>query len=525
MLVLEIEYLTGVVRAANDRGDGADWPPQPDRLFSALTASWAARGERPEERKALEWLEMREPPSLRYCNATERAVVPVFVPPNDFETKSPHDLADPAWLAALKAGKGLSSAHKKDRADSLGVVPEFRAVGSKQPRRFPASLPPDPTVRFVWSEDPDAATLAALDALARDTSYLGHSASVVRCRALRMDTDTAPDGLHPPRRRVYPGRLVELVESHDRQVRPAPGADVRPPADPAPAAPASIFGADWIVFAHAGEPRPDAVAGAIAGKALLRTVLSGYGSNPIPDWVSGHAPDGTPLTTPHLAAVPLLDAGWDHSQGRLMGLALIPPRTVTEAVARARDPDAKTVTPADVAVLDQFTNLERALVRALDNDADKDKRDRDRLRLRLPGGLVWPLAWDTEGTKQSLRARLYTGPANTWATVTPLALDRHPKKDGDDVEIIADACERIGLPRPVTVVVHKHSAHRGAPSARASGHAPPWTGWRRPDSVANRRLTHAVLRFPESVTGPVILGAGRFVGLGLCRPLPGEDDA
>ena len=43
MLAVEVEYLTGVVRAANDRGDAPDWPPQPDRLFSALVASWAAR--------------------------------------------------------------------------------------------------------------------------------------------------------------------------------------------------------------------------------------------------------------------------------------------------------------------------------------------------------------------------------------------------------------------------------------------------------------------------------------------------
>jgi CRISPR-associated protein Csb2 len=30
---------------------------------------------------------------------------------------------------------------------------------------------------------------------------------------------------------------------------------------------------------------------------------------------------------------------------------------------------------------------------------------------------------------------------------------------------------------------------------------------------------HAVIRFAEPVDGPVILGAGRFTGLGLCRPL------
>jgi CRISPR-associated protein Csb2 len=56
MLAFEVEYLSGVARAANDRGDSPDWPPQPDRLFSALVATWAARGEQPAEREALQWL-------------------------------------------------------------------------------------------------------------------------------------------------------------------------------------------------------------------------------------------------------------------------------------------------------------------------------------------------------------------------------------------------------------------------------------------------------------------------------------
>jgi CRISPR-associated protein Csb2 len=62
----------------------------------------------------------------------------------------------------------------------------------------------------------------------------------------------------------------------------------------------------------------------------------------------------------------------------------------------------------------------------------------------------------------------------------------------------------------------------GAPSAYPSGHAPRWTGWRLPKSLATRQLTHALLQFNEPVRGPVILGAGRFGGLGLCRALDQE---
>ena len=51
-LVLEVEFLTGVCRAAHSPASTEpDWPPQPDRVFSALVATWAARGERTSERR------------------------------------------------------------------------------------------------------------------------------------------------------------------------------------------------------------------------------------------------------------------------------------------------------------------------------------------------------------------------------------------------------------------------------------------------------------------------------------------
>jgi CRISPR-associated protein Csb2 len=33
-------------------------------------------------------------------------------------------------------------------------------------------------------------------------------------------------------------------------------------------------------------------------------------------------------------------------------------------------------------------------------------------------------------------------------------------------------------------------------------------------------LTHAVIDFAEPVRGPVLIGAGRYNGFGVCRPLP-----
>ena len=44
MLALEIEWLTGVCVAVRTPADDApEWPVQPDRVFSALVATWGAR--------------------------------------------------------------------------------------------------------------------------------------------------------------------------------------------------------------------------------------------------------------------------------------------------------------------------------------------------------------------------------------------------------------------------------------------------------------------------------------------------
>jgi len=83
-LVLEIEYLPGVSFAAvGPDSEVPEWPPRPDRIFSALVASWAARGELEEERRALEWLEMLSVPRLFASEAEPRPGVTVFVPAND----------------------------------------------------------------------------------------------------------------------------------------------------------------------------------------------------------------------------------------------------------------------------------------------------------------------------------------------------------------------------------------------------------------------------------------------------------
>ncbi len=140
--------------------------------------------------------------------------------------------------------------------------------------------------------------------------------------------------------------------------------------------------------------------------------------------------------------------------------------------------------------------------------------------------LVFSIGGETE--RRSLDPARYIGEARVWASGTPIVLDRHLKEIGNEARaleierLVGQACANSGLPRPARVAAGKHSAVEGAPSAYPSGGAPAWLRWRLPESLASRQLTHAVIEFAEAVSGPVILGAGRFVGLGLCLPLDGE---
>ena len=475
-LVLEIEFLTGVCRAAREPGDGApDWPPQPDRVFSALVSAWAARGERPEERAALEWLEAQPPPAIHASDHTSRTTPDVFVPPND--------------PRASRAAKTY-----------MRVMPDRRP---RQPRRFPTARPDDPIMALVWSVDPEPALLDALNALAHCVGYLGHSASLVRCRFLSAVAPAHRLPAEDARRRVYPGRLRELEEAHRvNPVRPEirPGAPVFTKQSPDSAS----LDSDWLALEAIGGAVPDVRAAALACRLLRNTLMSGYRrtgrEGTIPEVVSGHTPNGTSTRLPHLAIAPLAFAGFPHADGHVLGFALIPPRGTT---------------------LDRIEGLRAAFEKVAHYDRSEERRV---LTLQGPP-LHEPLRLapvPRDGAqKRSLSSKPYLEPSRVWASATPVVLDRHLKRkdDAEIRELVASACENAGLPTPHPdwIRVGKHSAVEGMPPARPSAGEPPWLRWKAPKSLASRQLVHAVIDFREDVPGPVLLGAGRFTGLGLCR--------
>ena len=476
-LALEIEFLTGVCRAAREPGnDAPDWPPQPDRVFSALVSAWASRGERPGERAALEWLEEQPPPTIHASGHSSRTTPDVFVPPNDSR---------------------MSANAKK----YIQVLPEHRP---RQPRRFPVARPDDPRMLLVWPVEPATKVFAALSMLAGCIGYLGHSASLVRCRFRLVANSDIRYPARPAQQRVYPGRLRELETAHcANPVRPAirPGAPVFPDRLDGPKSQEG-----WLVLEAMDGEIPDIRAASLVCRKLRHTLMSGYRKaglgDAIPEIVSGHTPDRTPTQLPHLAIVPMAFAGFPHADGRILGFALIPPSGKTLA-------GIKGFRTSFESVAHYCPRSERRIVTL------EGPPLREPLRL-APAPL--------EGLrKRSLSPEPYLSSSRIWASTTPVVLERHLKRKGDGEirELVASACANAGIPQPDPgrIQFGKHSAFEGIPPAKPLAGEPRWMEWQVPRSLASRSLVHVIIEFEQDIPGPVLLGAGRFTGLGLCRAI------
>lgn len=469
MLSLEVEYLTGrsVASVPNDR-DRAEWPPHPGRLFMALVAAHMERDPGDSaERAALLWLEGLRPAEISATDADPRDVPEVFVPVNDNFGPS-----------TLPRG-GFSA---KVVADRIRVLPDRR---SKQSRTFPSVTPHSPVVSFNWPEvgaEQLAEHRPALERLAANVTCLGHSSSMVRV-AVRTDPPAAKyvpsdEGtmiLRVPTR----GRLDDLIACYQAQRRPSTGffcsyAEVKPTED----RPSSQFGA-LVAFRLVG-PRLPLTATQRLTSVVRQAAMELCETQPVPEILSGHAADGSPSNRDHLAYAPLPFVDHRFADGNLRGFAIVIP---SGASADER----------------------RCVVRAL-----------ARLeRIYFDRSAEWRIETvDADRGMQSLKVWQYERPSRTWATVTPMVFDRFPKdREGRDATaVIARACQRVGLPEPIAVDISHVSRVRGVPISPEFKVLPR-------AGVAARPYAHVSLLFDRPVRGPILLGAGRYLGLGFFRAM------
>lgn len=471
-----------------DRREEAEWPPHPDRVFMALVAAWGETGEDPDQRKALEWLETLEAPSLAVSLAvSERTPFTSYVPVND----------------------DSSPLGKKGPFGPMGSLPIGR---NRQPRQFPAAVPESPVFFLIWSSDVPANLRPALEKLCGLVTYLGHSASPVRVWI--EDQPPAPT-LNPNDDRPTQllrtfdrGRVAYLKNRYAAGLRPQPSfwqGYAAPGQEPDETVYDGPLDPGFFVLRELpGNRRYALESCGIIADAIRLELMRRHGPG-VPEWISGHAADGSPSKLARPVYLPLGYVDHEHADGHLLGVAVVVPRD-----------------------FDQTEHLFELLGK---HDGSRE-HDIERgvpflsLTIRNPhlgdreiGKLQLELDERPEGRRQfTLKSFTWTHPHRIWRTVTPVMLPLFPRRGLAAEEVVAKACVDAGYPEPESVRVSFAPLLRGVPHSRAF-HVKPRNG------KPPRPLTHAEIEFPVKVRGPVLIGAGRYSGYGACRPLLQESES
>lgn len=320
-------------------------------------------------------------------------------------------------------------------------------------------------VYLIWPDAPNGLH-EPLAAIAAGVTYLGRAKTPVAV-SLVSEVPDMPHRLLPSRmgdrllRVPHTGRLDELDVAFDAGRR---------------ASVAGMVGYTDIVGRIAPSPwgellplRPgrlvDMRRTAQLADGLRAAVLSraGDGASPL---LHGHGGD-------HAAWAIIPDVGHTHARGHVLGLGLWLPRGI--------DDQARTDCVLPLMQVDHVNFGDRQVSVGMPP-----------AHQQTPRGL-WRQTW--------------CHPSRTWASVTPVVLDRHPKRGQRVEDVVADSVEMAGYPRPVDVKLGQCSAFRGAPLAREF--SPRSRGcW-----------THVALAFEQRVAGPLLVGKDRHFGLGLLRPV------
>ncbi|EID15817.1 hypothetical protein MXEN_06378 [Mycobacterium xenopi RIVM700367] len=540
MVAVTVEFLTGrfVATAPEDR-QKHEWPPHPARLFSALVATWADLMDAGElERAAIEWLERQPAPLIAASAATKRSVRTHFVPVNDTSVvgaiqASTYDkianakrtIAQAEGARREKARRALLKARDvRSKVESVGktnpqTALELLPSGRKRmPRYYPSLTPAVPRIHYVWPDcEPSDEIADALDRMLTMVTRLGHSSSLVSCRIDRqVDADTlqlpvwTPDPQGDALLRTTTAGLLRELESgfskHEGcrpRTMPSGAQRYRPPDRTLPDVEAQVphNAGEWFVFAQlSGRRLP--VHATTNLTAAVRSALMHYASDPLPELISGHSTDGPSSNHPHLAVVAMPFVGRAHADGHLLGFAILLPNS--SPLLSARD----------------------EVLRAIGRWEGSDRSGSFRVRILLRDGEeLWFKRVQGPADAWSLRRNRWEGPAQTWVSVTPMALDRHPGNLGSGNPATAAraareaegsiraACGHIGLTPPSYVAVTRDTLVTGSrparffPTFRGGGPTSP-----------QRLLVHARISFDAEVRGPLLLGAGRYLGLGLMAP-------
>jgi len=482
MLAIRCQFLQGTYQASPPgQLTESEWPPHPCRLHAALVAAgwaWGGGAFPSQAAEALAWLEsLPAPLILTPAGAGAIRRSPTTYVPRNFTSRE-----TTALVGHLRAGRHAN----------------FQRGSGRVPRTFPTRVVGDEPVWFVWPKaEPSSAQKLALERLAGELQYLGSSRSPVLGMALAGEGDEQPwaaehggpmMSFEPTRtgdggrnlRVAYPGLTTALLSSRGAELRAPLGASATYRQQPEAAAASSAIRQDGPFASLAIKRRRRADFGLTVSHVVtlteaFRAACLSVAGDEAPAVLHGHGDH------PHAAYLALPNVGGVHSDGVVLGLGVAIPATASET-------DRKAIRAAVAGV--RHLNIGK-------------------------GALKWTLK-DIEpaSAPRTLQAQRWIGPAKRWSTVTPVILDRHPKPAHgfslDDALHLS--FENAMLPQPVD---GRFEASR-TPSLGGSVAAVSHLRTPRLHGLA----LHITVTFPVEVVGPVLVGKGRHLGLGLFAPVP-----
>ncbi len=473
-----------------------EWPPSPARVFQALVAGVARGVSIPDHVvRSLEWLEQLAPPMIGTPRSRPGARASLWVPNNDLDAKG----GDPAKLAELRTAK---------------VV-------------FPRLIEGDEPLMYVWSWTEDVVHGAGLLEAAEQLYQLGRGVDLAWAHAEILDDDGVARVLGE-----YPG----LVH------KPAGPGDTSGSLCPVPGSLASLqrrFEARRIEEVWEGKKRKELFAN--APKPLFQAVRYGRRSE--------------------LIAFDILDAS---DERRAFPFAL---HRVASLVVAVRDAAAERLR-------DAFPHHHEEIARVLIGrrpDANEGSSIDDRVRIvplpsighehadlgvrrllvDLPGGSslsVDDLAWAFDGlgpadpttgvltyvlarAKSSRMPDRYIEGARCFRTVTPVVLPREvarrriePTRRQEEAKPGAERDQEQARAIGAVATALRHAGVRAhardivvqrEPFDRRGARAERFADGTR---FEKERMWHVQFSLDREVQGPLVIGDGRFLGLGVLAP-------
>ena len=453
------------VFAATDASGRAEWPPHPARLLYAAVDAAGADASEPEDR-ALRWLAKQPAPSISCPKPFVRVAEPKpympyvpkrlkgLTPPRTNDRPFPEVVLpngqedvvfgfDGCWPEALVADldrllarvRRLGTHRSPCVMDLVTTVP--RPAWVPKPRHVPDN---HPAVRWLrWGYE------GIVDDLRQEWRK--------RCELGRQQAELA-------REPMKASHVAYVPANHAREPQRREGAVVT----------FRLVGDRF--YAH------DAVHVVTAARVALNETTGGALAS-----VHGHAPDGRPVKNePRIGVIPLIDAGYEWSDGRIIGVGFVVPPALEY----------------DMHLLQGLEALRRRPIRVSGRSAAlKDPDD----------------AW-------ALNPQRWSRSSRRWATVTPIVNNGFPGGGGSRARPSGSGkvAKKIGK-MLMQAVPATSGIFMVSPEPPMRGLSPSWE-FTAPEHRRWSWRMHLQVDFDERVAGPLLVGPGRWQGWGLLAPVP-----